>query len=119
MQEEEALKTRSQVIENLATFGGDMDLSDALDNSNNRYTFTDDSRLTADQKELLTVIREKFDPENVVADVCLMYEITGYMDESTGQEFWASYRDFFELGDDDNMVREDRLDERALAPERR
>ena len=84
-----------------------------------RYTFTSDERLTDDQKELLTELREKFDPENIVADVCLMYEITGYMDESADKDFWDSYRDFFELGKDENMIRLDRFDERALDPERR
>ena len=45
-------------------------------------------------------IRENFDPEEKVADLCILYEVTGYQDESAEAGFWESYKDFFELGDD-------------------
>ena len=40
----------------------------------------DDERLTEDQIRLLKSIREKFNPDEVVADVCLLYEISGFQD---------------------------------------
>ena len=83
-------------------------------NAAGRYTFTDDSRLTDDQKALLSELRDKFDPDVNISDACLMYEITGYKDKSADNDFWNSYIDFFELGNDENMVRIGRLDERAL-----
>ena len=46
----------------------------------NRYADLDDDRLTEDQKKLLKSIRDKFNPDDVVADVCLLYEISGFQD---------------------------------------
>ena len=54
--------------------------------------------LTAEQKELLQEIRDKFDPVEIVADLCILYEVTGYRDESADADFWHQYMDFFELG---------------------
>ena len=88
-------------------------------NTTGRYTFTDDSRLTDDQKALLSELRDKFDPDANISDACLMYEITGYKDKSADEDFWNSYIDFFELGNDENMVRIDRLDDRALSHDKR
>ena len=34
-----------------------------------------------------------------MADLCILYEVTGYQDESAEVGFWESYKDFFELGD--------------------
>ena len=44
------------------------------------------------------MIREKFDPVEIVADLCILYEVTGYQDESADADFWDQYMDFFELG---------------------
>ena len=59
-----------------------------------------DEMLTEEQRELLSEIREKFKPDEIVADLCILYEITNYKDESAEPDFWDMYMDFFELGDD-------------------
>ena len=64
-----------------------------------------DEELTEEQRELLSEIREKFKPEDIVADLCILYEITNYKDESAEPDFWDMYMDFFELGDDQNFIR--------------
>ena len=38
----------------------------------------EDPRLTDTQKQLIREIREKFDPEDKVADLCILYEVTLY-----------------------------------------
>ena len=43
-----------------------------------RLADLDDERLTEDQIMLLKSIREKFNPDEVVADVCMLYEISGF-----------------------------------------
>ena len=52
------------------------------------------------QKSLLTEIRSQFDPQEIVADLCILYEVTGYKDDSSQEDFWDQYMDFFELGDE-------------------
>ena len=47
-----------------------------------RYSFVNEAMLTEEQRELLYEIREKFDPVDIVADLCILYEVTGYQDES-------------------------------------
>ena len=75
--------------------------------------------LTEEQRELLYEIREKFDPVDIVADLCILYEVTGYQDGSADADFWHQYMDFFELGEDENLIRQDRMEEEALPPDRR
>ena len=47
-----------------------------------------DEMLTEEQRELLNEIREKFKPDEIVADLCILYEITNYKDESAEPDFW-------------------------------
>ena len=35
-----------------------------------------------------------------MADLCILYEVTGYKDECSQDGFWDQYMDFFELGDE-------------------
>ena len=49
-----------------------------------------------------------------MADLCILYEITNYKDESAEPDFWDMYMDFFELGDDQNFIRALRMDEASL-----
>ena len=66
-----------------------------------------DVRLTDTQKQMIREIRERFEPEENVTDLCILYEVTGYQDESAEVGFWESYKDFFELGDEDQDDSED------------
>ena len=64
-----------------------------------------------EQRQLLEDIREKFNPAEIDADLCILYEISNYKDlKEERKEFWESYCDFDEMG----LVREDKLDKRAL-----
>ena len=109
--EHENDKKRDQVLENLAKLGDDGDVMDATQIC---YTNLDTGILTEEQQELLKEIRDKFDPENVIADTCILYEITQYKDSNADDAFWDTYMDFFELGNDENLIRADKLDLRAL-----
>ena len=61
--------------------------------------------------KLLEEIREKFDPAEIVADLCILYEVTNFKDlDIEGDEFWESYFEFDEIA----LVRTDRMDLRAL-----
>ena len=55
----------------------------------------------------------------IVTDLCILYEVTSYKDESAEVDFWDQYMDFFELGNDENLIRADRMEDKALAPDRR
>ena len=55
----------------------------------------------------------------MIADTCILYEITKYKDESVDDDFWDTYMDFFELGEDENLIRGDKLDLRALSKKKR
>ena len=94
--EDEAAKRRTQVIDNLARMVDDENSSDVL--VEGRYNLVNEDELTPEQRELLREIREKFDPDEIVADLCILYEVTGYQDESADVDFWNQYMDFFELG---------------------
>ena len=109
--EHENDKKRDQVLENLAKLGDDGDVMDATQIG---YTNLNTGLLTEEQQELLKEIRDKFDPENVIADTCILYEITQYKDSNADDAFWDTYMDFFELGNDENLIRADKLDLRAL-----
>ena len=85
-----------------------------MEATRNGYTNLNEELLTKEQQELLKEIRDKFDPENVIADTCILYEITQYKDASADDAFWDTYMDFFELGNDENLIRADKLDLRAL-----
>ena len=37
-----------------------------------------DVRLTDTQKQMIREIRERFEPEENVTDLCILYEVTGY-----------------------------------------
>ena len=54
-----------------------------------------------------------------MADLCIMNEITKYKNESAELDFWTQHVDFFELGDDANLIREDKMKEEYLEPENR
>ena len=64
-----------------------------------------DAKHTELQRALLQEIQDKFDPEEIVADLCILYEVTNYKDESAEADFWDQYMDFYELGDDEGLVR--------------
>lgn len=113
--EDEAEKLRTQVIDQLATSLDEN--SDVL--TAGRYRNFNEDQLTDEQKELLTEIREKFDPVEIVADLCILYEVTSYKDESAESDFWDQYMDFFELGNDENLISAKNMAEEALAPDRR
>ena len=67
--------------------------------------------MTEEQLKLLEEIRDKFNPEEKTADLCILYEITNYKDlRIEDEEFWESYVDFDEIG----LVRQDKMDIRAL-----
>ena len=53
-----------------------------------RYNLVNEEELTPEQRELLREIREKFDPGDIVADLCILYEVTGYQDDSADADFW-------------------------------
>ena len=54
-------------------------------------------------------MRKEFDPTDVVADLCILYEVTGYKDESAEASFWDQYDEFAEAGSEDALVRIDKL----------
>ena len=110
---EEHERKRSQVIDALTQINPD----DLLQEGS--HSFVNDENLTDDQKALLKEIQGKFDPLNNVSDVCILYEVTGYKDESTEEDFWDQYLDYFELGNDQNLVKKNKLDLRSLNPEQR
>ena len=64
-------------------------------------------------------MREQFNPEEIVADLCIMYEATGFKHESAESDFWDQYMDFAELGDDANLIKNSKMDDRALTKEQR
>ena len=39
------------------------------------------------------------------ADRYILYEVTGYQEGNASEDFWTQYMDFFELGDDANLIR--------------
>ena len=94
------------------------DLDPILEMSGNFIVDTD-NKLTDEQKKMLNEIRQKFDPVNVVADTCILYEVTDYKDESAADDFWEQYMDFFELGGEEVMIKDENLDERALEKDQR
>ena len=55
------------------------------------------------------MIREKFMPSADIPDLCILYEITKYKDESAKAEFWDQYEDFAEPGDQDALVKPEKL----------
>ena len=70
---------------------------------------TEDPNLTDAQKQLLLEIREKFKPDDIVADLCILYEVTKYKDESAEPDFWDQYQEFAEADMADDLVRKDKL----------
>ena len=58
------------------------------------------------------MIREKFMPAADKSDLCILYEITKYKDESAKAEFWDQYEDFAEPGDQDALVKPEKLNEK-------
>ena len=83
--EEEAEKLRNQVIDTLIN----MDINNDDDVFKpGRVGKINEEQLTEEQKQLLEEIRTKFDSTEIVADLCILYEVTGYKDESADDEFW-------------------------------
>ena len=76
--EDEAAKRRSQIIDNLARMVDDDENKDNDVLVEGRYNLVNEEELTPEQRELLHEIREKFDPQDIVADLCILYEVTGY-----------------------------------------
>ena len=64
-----------------------------------------DELLTAEQSILLHQIREKFNPVEIDADRYILYEVTGYQEGNASEDFWTQYMDFFDLGEDANLIR--------------
>lgn len=113
--EEEALKKKKQQEDQLILMG-DYDPILAMSGD---FIVDTDNKLTDEQKKMLNEIRQKFDPVNVVADTCILYEVTDFKDESAAEDFWEQYMDFFELGGDEIIIKDERMDERALDREQR
>ena len=116
--EEEAEKRQSQKavkVGNALLYSMQINMEEPL--TDGRLADLDDERLTEDQIMLLKSIREKFNPDEVVADVCMLYEISGFQDETTEPDFWDEYMDFFELGNDENMIAFDKLKKGDLTNE--
>ena len=73
-----------------------------------------DPQLSQTQKDLLVEIREKFKPADHTPDLCILYEITKYKDESAKADFWDHYEDFAEPGDQDALVKPAKLKKKDL-----
>ncbi len=86
--EEEAERKRNKAAQRLAH----VDVSELIDDDSEYYRtnkdITEDPQYTESQKQLLLEIRDKFRPEEIVADLCILYEVTKYMDESAEPDFW-------------------------------
>ena len=102
--EDEALKRRNQVIDQLANM--DDENNDVL--VEGQYNLVNEELLTEDQRELLLEIREKFDPVEIVADLCILYEVTGYQGDNPAndEDFWANYADYKVLGANQILLNE-------------
>ena len=72
---QQTLERRNDFSRMAALLDGDVDLDE---NGEPMMSFMADERLTDAQKKLLTEIRRRFAPEEVVADLCILYETTGY-----------------------------------------
>ena len=74
--EEEAQRKKSKSAQRLANAR----LSQILNEDSEYYMtnkdITDDPNMTDQQKQLLLEIREKFKPDDIVADLCILYEVT-------------------------------------------
>ena len=107
--EEEAQRKKSKSAQRLANAR----LSQILNEDSEYYMtnkdITDDPNMTDQQKQLLLEIREKFKPDDIVADLCILYEVTQYKDESAEPDFWEQYQEFAEADMVDALVRKDKL----------
>ena len=61
--------------------------------------FENDENLTEEQLMLLQEISQRFSAEDDVADLSILFEVTGYKSESQNFYFWSEYTDFEELGE--------------------
>ena len=66
--------------------------------------FEKDEQLTNDQLELLREIAEQFNPEDDQADLCILYECTGFKANTESAYFWDNYQDFVEPGEWDKLA---------------
>ena len=82
---------------------------DSALNTRTNQDIIGDPELSQTQKDLLVMIREKFMPAADIPDLCILYEITKYKDESAKAEFWDQYEDFAEPGDQDALVKPEKL----------
>ena len=83
----------TKFLDNNATVQARSDIS-VLD------SYGHDPNLTDLQHELLKEIAENFSPRDSAADLSILYEVTGYKADCQSDDFWDSYRDFEELGED-------------------
>ena len=65
---------------------------------------------------MIRTIKEQFDPENDVKDLCILYEVTGYQG-GDDPDFWENYKDFYELGKDSNFIQLNKIEIMALNKE--
>ena len=49
-------------------------------------------------------------------DLAILYEVTGYRGGCrTDENFWHNYKDFYELGEDSDFIKIDKVKTRALS----
>ena len=73
--------------------------------------FENDEQLTTDQLELLREIAEQFSTEDDPADLCILYECTGFKANTESAHFWDNYKDFVELGEEDILANEKKYED--------
>lgn len=107
--EDDSGRKRDKILDDLSR-GGSFGVFD--DDQNWKKTnkdITEDPKLSQTQKDLLIEIREKFSPADVTADMCILFEVTSYKDESANPNFWEQYEDYTKVNDYDALVRPDKL----------
>ena len=73
--------------------------------------FENDEHLTNEQLELLREIAEQFSPEDNTADLCILYECTGFKANTESARFWDNYKDLVEPGEEDKLVNEKKYED--------
>ena len=110
IKEEEAERRKAKNVQRVAQ---SLDVGELLNEDSEYYAsnrdIEEDANLTDAQKQLLLEIREKFKPDDIVADLCILYEVTKYKDESAEPDFWSQYQEFAEANMVDQLVRKDKL----------
>ena len=76
---------------------------------------TGKDKLTDDQVKLLIELSDQFSPEDSVADLSILYEVTGF--QANCDDFdWESYQDY-EVPGSFNMVRHDKNEQTSAIRE--